>query len=285
LNITSVGRKEIGIIGLTFIALVAVFYFAPTETRSDWFVINAALQRFLSGEELYQFIQFNDMPYGFFYAPWFAAVLSPLGLVPFQLSAAILAAATILGVLALSRRFELGLVKTLLIFASPPVLYNLFQGQVDILVLLLLFLPREWWPIAALTKPQITTGLAFSIILRKDLWLRTSVVTGIVLGISLLLFGFWPLEILELSRAAFSGDVPHSILQKIWPLQTILAVGLISFGIERDDERFFVAASPFCFSYATIGNYVGVLFSAMTVMKWWQALAVVVTWWLVLIYR
>jgi hypothetical protein len=111
-----------------------------------------------------------------------------------------------------------------------------------------------------------------------------AIITGLVIGISLLLMGNWPAEIIALSQSQFTGGDINNVLP-VWPLQLIIAVTLIALGLERNDLRFFIASSPFLLRYASTGSYIGVILVLFTVLRWWQALLLVVTWWAVYIMR
>jgi hypothetical protein len=196
----SLSSKEIAILCLSFLVLVAIFFFAPLDFGGDWFVIQEAAKRLLKGEELYQFVQHLNMPHGYYNPPWVAFLVSPIAFFPFRLSASIANAISIFGVLALSQRFKLSLPLTILMLVSPPVVFILVQGQVDIILMLLIFLPREWWAVVSITKPQIVGGLAFGLLRRYSLWIKGSIITVIVFGISFLFYtpsycdrfiGFW----------------------------------------------------------------------------------------------
>jgi hypothetical protein len=279
----SLSSKEIGVLVLTFLVLVAIFFFSPIPLGGDWEHIDAGLRRFVQGEAIYQVVNFNGLDYGFYQVPWIVVLLSPLAFLPVRLGWAIINAASIFGVLALSQRYQLGLARTILLFASPPILYNIWQGHIDILLLLFLFAPREIWPLASIAKPHVTGGLIFALLRHTKLWLRTAIICAAVILLSFVFFGPWLRELLIMSGQEFSGIVLHSVFKGIWPVQLIVAVGLICFGIERDEERFFVAASPFLSRYATIGNFAGVILVVISVMKSWQAFILVLTWWAVLI--
>jgi hypothetical protein len=125
--------------------------------------------------------------------------------------------------------------------------------------------------------------LAFGLLRRYSLWIKGSILTVIVFAISFLLQGFWIRDVIEQSGSGCCSDVPHNILYHIWPIHLLIATVLLVFGLEHDDERFYLSASPFLVTYATIGSYVGVLFSVMSKMKWWQGLAVIVVWWAIVI--
>lgn len=302
------GKKEIGILSFAFLLIVAIFYFAPFEAGRDWRVINGGLQRFISGDVVYKVTMVDDLPYGYYQVPWLVLILSPLAFIPVKLSYSIISAASIFAVLALAKRYKMGIPQLILFLISPPVLYNIWQGHIDILTLLVLFAPREVWPLFSIAKPQLTGGLGFALLIEPKRWLRTALVCGTVILISFALFGFWPMQIFEMASGEFGGYVLHNVLKDLWPLQLIIGIGILVIGLDRKgaesekvktedkaetpayqflgrDERYFIAAAPFLSRYATFGNFVGVTMVAISAMKWWQALAFVITWWVALVYN
>lgn len=283
MNLTTIGKKEIGIIALTFILLVCIFYFSPLEAGRDWLVMNRSLQRFVSGEVVYQFTFFEDGPYVYYLPPWFTVLFSPLTLLPEKLNWSLICAVSILGVLALAQHYKLSHFQLFLFFISPPFLYNLRQGNIDIILLLVVFAPREIWPIICITKPHVVGGLLFSLFQERKIWLRTFLIGVTFLGLSFYFFGLWPLAIAEMSSQVNLPTTPHNQFRGLWPLQLIVAVSILALGFERKDERLFLSASPFLLSYTTIGNLIGLALSVISAMKWWQGLAFVLTWWIVLI--
>jgi hypothetical protein len=278
-----VGKKEIAVLSLAFLLMVAIFYFAPIGAGRDWRVINGGLQRFISGDVVYKVTIVDELPYGYYQVPWIVLILSPLGFLPVKLSYAIISTLSIFAVLALGWRYKLGLPQLLLCFISPPVLYNIWQGHIDIITLLAIFLPLEFWPLFTVAKPQLTGGLGFAVLREPKRWLKTLVICLAVLLFSLLIFGFWPHDIITMASGEFAGTVSHSVFKDLWPIQLVVAVVGICLGLETKDERFFLGASPFLSRYATIGNFVGLTLVALSRLKWWQALAFILSWWIVLI--
>ena len=153
-------RVLLGIV--VWAVLSATFYFVVAITAFDWAIIAEASRRFLRGEEVYQLLD----GYGYYYAPFLTMILSPFASLPDKIGAAAINALTIISIVLLATRYKLGLFRTALMIASPPVFYCLLLGQVDVLVLLAVFLPKELWAIAAITKPQTTIGLGLTLLKR-----------------------------------------------------------------------------------------------------------------------
>ncbi len=274
-------RKNILIGLVALLTIVALFYFAPIPVGLDFTIIHAALLKFAQGETTYQHFPGG----GYFYPPWLTAILSPLALMDIRLAWVLVNCLSLMAVVAIANRFKLPLVHTGLLLLSPPVFYNLMQGQIDALLLMALFIPRQLWPLVALAKPQTAIGFGFAIFRRSpSLILEALLISLAIFFLSLVALPDWPLQVIAMGKEQFAGLIPQNFLN-IWPINLIVFFALISMAVEQDDERLYISASPFFMKYASVGSYVGVLLAAFTVLKGWQAALVVFVWWFVLFVR
>jgi hypothetical protein len=273
-------RSSVLIALTAFLAISALFYFAPIPVGFDFANIHAALLRMIRGEEVYQ----TTDGIGYYLAPWLTGLLSPFALMNARLGWSIVNGLSLFAVVAVAHRFGLSLCHTALVLLSPPMIYNLLQGQTDALLLMSLFIPKQIWMLAALMKPQTTIGFGFALLRRQRLWIAALLIFLGALLASLFLFPDWPVLIIEMSRTEFAGLIPQNFLP-IWPLNLIVFFGLIGMAVEKDDERLYISASPFLMRYASAGSYIGVVLSVFTVLKAWQAALVVFVWWFVLFVR
>jgi hypothetical protein len=268
--------QKIALVSGLFIVLIVLFYFSPLSAGFDWGIIIAGSRRFVGGEEVYQRI---EQYYGYYYAPWLTVVLAPLSFLPNNLSAAVMSSITLLGALALANRYKLGLVRTLLLLSSPPIFYCLLLGQIDVFVLLPLFLPKAVWAIAALTKPQTSIGIGLALLKHPKLWIRTIIVSLIILAISFLIFDNWIMKILVQQSFEQNTFARHNIFSGMWPFQAIVGLALVAIAFERDDERIYIASSPFLLPYASTSSFFGTLLAAFALSKTWQAAVIWGAWW------
>jgi hypothetical protein len=263
---------------IIFSIFIAIAFVSTVFTGFDWGVIRAAILRMWSGQEIYQL----ERDVGVFNPPWYFVILSPLGFLPEKIGWSVVNTISIFSILLLANRYKLSKLSTGFLIASPPFFYNLVQGHIDVLMLLCLFLPAEYLLLAATAKPQILLPIALKLIrANRAVWLKAVLITSIVVALSFLFFGLWPLRAIELAQLQFSQPQKHNLLASIWPLQLIIAVPLILLGLERDEERFYLAAAPLMSSYASTGNYIGLLLAVVSALKWWQAGALILTWWVV----
>jgi hypothetical protein len=270
--------------GSTLLALIAFFAFAaafalfPPLGGKDWETFQGAAQRVLAGDPLYGSLVTHS-----YYSnpPWLAVLLIPLSLLPPRWGWGLLAASTLLACVFLVFRYAPGKLKLILFLLSPSLFYILLHGQIDVLILAGLFLPREWWPLVALTKPQVALGMAAGV--PRQMWMRAALLTSAIILGSILLFGPWPIDLLR--QPTPFREMTHNLWFGLWPFQVPLGIGLLALGIDRKDERFLFSASPFLLPYAAISSLAGPWLAALSFLKNWQALAVFLAWWAAVIYR
>lgn len=263
-----------------FVLLVLVFLVSPWSGGDDWETFHGAARRVLAGEPLYG----TRVTHAYYSNPaWLALLLAPFGLLPMRLGWAMMCAVTLMLSLALLHRWEprSGLLKPVLILLSPPTVYILLHGQIDGIVISAVFLPVEWWVLAALIKPQVAIGLLGGVP-RAD-WLKTALVTGVVGLVTILIFGLWPLDLLE--QPTPFVDAGHNLWRGLWPFQVPAGVALIALGYSRRDERLLIAGSPLLSPYAAISTLIGPWIAAVTYLSGWQSLLVFLSWWAAVIYR
>ena len=260
-------------------AVLAVgFYLSPLEVGDDWEIYYGAARRVLTGAALYGE---NVIPANYSNPPWVAAILAPFGLLPIRWGWSMLSAGTILMVAALARRYLKGWVGLVLVLLSPPFLYTLLHGQIDALVLGGVLLPTAFWPLVGLTKPQV----AFTLILgvKRRRWLAALLGTAAVIAASLLLFGNWPRDLIQQSMPYM--QYTHNLWLGLWPFQVPVGIALCLLYLERRDERYLIAASPFLWPYAATSSMLGPWLAAVSGLRWWQALVVLAVWWGAAAYR
>ena len=215
------------------------------------------------------------------YAPWLAVVISPLSLMPIRWGWAALCCVSLCITLILARRWQTGLVRPTLAMASPAMAYIILHGQVDALILAGLLLPREWWLLVGLTKPQVTLGLIFGV--GRQRIFRAAALSGLIFLISIVWLGNWPLQLLR-QPAAFMYAT-HNLWLGLWPFQVPAGAALILLGVKRRDERLLVAASPFLAPYAAMSSLIGPWLALASFLKDWEAALVWLAWWGAVLYR
>ncbi|WP_119070347.1 glycosyltransferase 87 family protein [Aggregatilinea lenta] len=266
---------------LLLVLLTLGFFVAPWNGGDDWETFYGAGRRVLAGDSLYR----SKITHAYYSnPPWLAVILAPLTLLPQKLGYAVLSAATMVASLALLHHWthgHSGLIKPVLVLLSPAAFYTLMHGQIDALMVATILLPAEWWLLAAITKPQVAIGIALGI--PRSLWIKALLLTMVVGLLSILLFGLWPLDLID-QPAPFKA-MTHNLWLGLWPFQVPAGVALLVLGIQRKDERFLIAGSPLVSPYAAMSSMLGPWIATITVLTDWQALAVWASWWIAVVYR
>ena len=274
------GQKEITNRQLLLLAALAVlvitvlFVLFPMPGGDDWDFHRSAVQRMLSGESLYN-AKLGQIQAKNHYPPWVATALLPLAVLPFNVGRGLLSGLSFVVLIMVARRYKLSIMKQALVLLSPPMLYTLLHGQIDVLVLGILLLPEPWRLVLSITKPQVSIAFLFGI--QRKNWLRAIIIAAAVMGISFLIFGLWPLEYARQSVDIIGNGL--NIWGGLWPYQVPLGLVLLLRAIERRDERYLMASSPFFLPYAATSSLIGPWVALCGFLKDWQALIVLLAWW------
>lgn len=273
---------------LTKILLVAVaasgvgalIYFAPLPFNGvDWLQYHETAKLLWRGESIYGTKVGAECLY--YNAPWLLLLLFPVAILPFRLGYAIFSVLNLGLVLGVAYRLQLSPRQLALLTLSPPVAYVLIHGQVDIFVVsLCLLLPLEFIPLVVAAKPHAALALVLKAL---PAWRKTVVITLVGLLLSLLIWGNWPLTVLTLPRP-FAVN-PNNFWLNFWPNQLPLAVLFLVLAIDRRDDFFLLAASPFMSPYAEVYSFFGPALALIKRLKPWQAACVVAAWWGIVIVK
>lgn len=207
---------------------------------------------------------------GIYNLPWFFVILQPLRLLGRTLSVVAVEAVTVITVIFLCKKFSIDKIKFIFILLSPPLLWCIFMGQIDGLVLLAYFVPPAWQVFLAGTKPQVATGLGINTI-RKDPKL---IIFAAILGISAFLIWDWPFSAIN---TAYSHSEALNIFSwnwGIWPISLLLVPLLFI-----RDERVGIFVSPFLFPYVGLQSLIGPMI-ILAKLPWKYFLPVWVIFWI-----
>ncbi len=279
-------HKRVLFIGVLVLGiLVLLFAWVPLPGGDDWAVFYVAARRVLEGSALYgePLVRLSLYDYYYYNPPWLAVSLIPLALLPFRWGRAVLSASTLLLAALLLRRWEkspYGLPKMVLVLLSPPMIYLLRNGQVDALVLGGVFLPVEFWPLVALTKPQVAVGLALGV--PRPHWRRAALVMAGFLLLSGLFWGNWLVALVQ-QPAPLANE--SNLWFGMWPFQVPVGLALLWLGIRDKDERLLVASSPFLSPYASTHSLLGPWIALLTWLSPAPGTIALLTWWSAIIYR
>ena len=258
--------------------LIAAFALSPVPAGDDWGIYYGSAQRILAGIPLYG----QKVTFGYYYnPPWVAVLLIPLAFLPSHFGWSVLAAASLIGIVGLCRRWQMGMVRPALVLLSPPMMYTLLHGQIDALVISAMLLPREWWPLVSLTKPQVALSLALGV--DRLHWGRAILVTTLALVLSVLAFGNW-IGMAASQPRPFLQET-HNLWLGLWPFQVPAGVALALLGLSRRDDRLLLAAPPFLSAYAATSSLLGPWLAVCSFLNEWQAALVLLSWWGAVVYR
>lgn len=267
-----INTKAVLVFISVFIVVTILFAIVPLPGGDDWGFFRGAVHQMLSGKSVY-IERYNNSLYH--YPPWVAAILIPLGLMPFNWGWALISTLGLLFAVLVSRHFNMNLRKQVLVLLSPPMLYILLHGQIDTIALAFLLLPRSWWLFGCITKPQVTLGLIFGIP-QKD-WIKSIVIASCVFLLSFLVFGLWPIDLLRQPKEF--AEMGLNIWGGLWPYQVPLGIVLVFRAWKQKDDRYLIACSPFFMPYAATSSLIGPWIALCSILEDWQAAIVLISWW------
>jgi hypothetical protein len=263
---------------LLICVLIAAFVLAPISGGDDWETFQGASQRILKGLPLYG----EKITHGHYSnPPWVALFFIPLSLLPSRWGWATIAVLSAVILFILCRHWRFGRLKIILTLLSPAALYIYLHGEIDAFVVGGMLLPNEAWYLVAITKPQVAAGLLLGV--RKEKIIRALAGTLIILLLTIFIFGFWPLKILQ-QETPFLGAALN-LWVGLWPFQVPAGVALLLMGVKQKNEKLLLAASPFLSPYATTSSLLGPWFALAGFLESWEAALVFFTWWGAVLYR
>lgn len=200
--------------------------------------------------------------YHFVHVPWAVVPILPYALFPKELGAALYLITSIGLYVVVAHKLGADPKGTFIFLVSPPVLLDIYFGNLNGFALLGLILP-PWIGIIFLTiKPQL--GIAVGLYWLVEAWrkggfwqvIRTFAPLGILVSLALIRFGFWP------ARQYVPTD--HSVNLSFWPWMIPLGFWILLQAFRNQSKVISMGASPFIFPYTTYTGYVTVLMPFLT---------------------
>lgn len=188
------------------------------------------------------------------------------GIVVKFLNSPLLIAITLTSVVVRSYHYNHSLWPVVLACVSLPTIWLVFLGNLDGIVLLgLLILP--WGAPLVLLKPQIA---AFSLLAKKS-----SLISGAVwFVISIIIWGFWPLNFLAITKPGWSTEWVQDITLFPWGL--LIAIPLL--WLSRKDEDLLMIAGSFATPHLFPYHFVLVMPALGKMNKRWMLAAWLLSW-------
>ena len=222
---------------------------------------------------------------GYYYPPWALLPLIPFALFP-EAVGRIFLLMLALGTFAFTAK-AMGASKIALIalLVSPLVLHEVLNGNIDWLAILGVVFPPWLGLFFVVIKPQIGVGIV--IFWLFSTWkdggvikvIKTFAPVTIAYGLSLIIFGLWPLaasQVLYVWWTAHMGPVALPVgAQHMWELQTLvnssfwpvsipIGLTLLVTAIRKNDIRYAMGASPCLSPYVLFHSWVIVLLAIIS---------------------
>lgn len=184
---------------------------------------------------------------GFYNPPWALLPLLPFALLPASLGAAFLFVINIFSFFFAAGKMRMNAIAFVVFLLFSGTLVNAWNGNIEGLVALGFILPPQIGMLFVLVKPQFGIGVAAFWVARA--WceggigrvVRVVAPVGIALGISFVLFGFWPAGVPRLADVSWNTS--------LFPYGVSIGLILVGVSIWQNDIRFAIASSPFFAPY------------------------------------
>jgi hypothetical protein len=177
---------------------------------------------------------------GYINPPWAALLIAPISWIPYELGRVLISLLNMLVTGLVVLKYGGGKSALLIIFTSYPFLFLLSTGSVEWMPMLGLLFN---WPILILTKPQ-SGGLVLLVWFKRTKRKLTFILCiAAFIGLSLLIWWGWPLQMFENIRTLPAAL--NSPLNKInlWPWGIPFGLATLYFAIMRDDELLAIVAT------------------------------------------
>lgn len=193
----------------------------------------------------------------FFNPPWVILPLIPVAVLPEATGRAVFFVVSIVGLALAGKRLGATPIGIAALLLSPPSLHGLLNANIDWMPLLGMTLPPRWGLLLVLVKPQVGAFVA-------AYWLYEGWRSGgirrivgdfapvtIVVGISFLLFGFFPAAMLRTPQMTWNAS--------LFPYTIPVGLALVVAAFRRHNVRFAMAASPCLSPYLALHSWIAAL--------------------------
>jgi len=177
---------------------------------------------------------------GFTSPPWIMVFL-PHAWLPVEWGNAINLVLNLVLIILVITRFNGGWALMLLVFTSAPFIDLVRTNNVDWIPLLALLLPAMWGLPVLFAKPQALGGAAVIWWKQSANRIRLLIPVAIVLALSFIVWGFWPLEIKPVNQTVWNFAP--------WPFLIPLGAYMLFRAYRSNDIFMAAAATPFLVPY------------------------------------
>ncbi|NPA07322.1 MAG: hypothetical protein GXO54_07995 [Chloroflexi bacterium] len=236
----------LGFLGLTWVAARTL------PPGIDWHeTYYPAARAVLAGRSPYEVA-------GFRIAPWAIVPFLPLGLLPEDWGRAAYFVLSLFAYAWLAWRLGARGWTLALALLAPPVWHGLLNANIDWLPMLGFVLPPRWGLFFLVIKPQVGIGLTlywFIQAVRQGGWRRVLHDFGpvsLALGLSVLLFGPWPLR--------FQAPLTFWWNASLWPASLPIGLALLTHSVRTQEPRWAMVAGPFFAPYILFHSWVAAVY-------------------------
>lgn len=218
---------------------------------------------------------------GYFNPPWAVLPLIPIAIFPEPVGRTLLVIVTLVALAYVAHKLGGSKVATVAVMLSPLVLHEVLNGNIDWLAAIGLVLPMWLGLFFVVIKPQI--GIGVVVYWAYSTWknggvrelLKTFAPVTIAYGLSLLVFGLWPLRSMQEVGLWWNAS--------LWPLSIPIGLALLVASIRKGNLRFAMAASPCLSPYVLFHSWVIALMAIITSTP--ETVAAVVGLWILVVIR
>lgn len=225
-------------------------------------------------------------PYGrvyYIHAPWTLIPLIPLALLPESVGRVMLLFCGLASYAFVAHTLGAKPIAVAFLLASPLVMHVLLNGNMDWLAVLGFVMPPQIGLFFISIKPQV--GIAVAPFWLIEAWrnggwrqaVRTFAPFTVVLLVSFLLFGFWPLETV---REDITGVYFNASL---WPMSIPVGLALFVTALRKRKLEYAMAASPCLSPYVLFYSWGGALLAIVKSVP--ETIAAVIGLWILVAIR
>jgi hypothetical protein len=217
---------------------------------ADWLNFLPAVQAFIHGQNPYLVGEGFCKVYEPF---WTYIFLVPFAVLPFWTGRILLFIVSLVSFAFTAIKMGASRVQLILFLTSAAVIGGLYEGNVDWLVTMGIWMPPQIGLFFVMMKPQIGCCIAIYWLYmawKQDRWqqmIRTFAPVTVAYLISFLFYGFWPLQL---------WDMPHNPVNGgIFPWTVPMGLVILYFSLKGQDKRLSAFSSPLVSPYVTTYNF------------------------------
>ncbi len=266
----------LGLGGLTVVLVVLVTLYLPFGI--DWHLTQRpAAIALLSGRSPYA------VGIGYTNAPWALLPMLPLALLPEPIGRAILFVMSLVALAYTAYRMGAKPLTLGAFILSPPVVNELFNGNVNWMVLLGFVMPPQIGLFLIAVKPQVGYIVAAFWLVeawRQGRWRKVMYVFGpvsLALLVSFAWFGLWPSHFREIANVSRTWNA------SLWPSSIPVGLVLLVAALRKREIRYAMAASPCLSPYVLLHAWSGALVALVASQV--EMIAAVIGLWVLVILR